>query len=65
VRGAFDAMIAGKLNVTVECNPLLGSQFFETALKLANGAPVEKWVKSKEDIYRQDTAAQELPKRKY
>jgi simple sugar transport system substrate-binding protein len=65
VRGAFEAMIAGKLNVTVECNPLLGPQFFETALKLANGAPVEKWVRSKEDIYRQDTAAQELPKRKY
>jgi galactofuranose transport system substrate-binding protein len=65
VRAAFEAMIAGKLNVTVECNPLLGPQFFETALKLANGAPVEKWVKSQEDIYRQDTAAQELPKRKY
>src|SRR5215213_1976637 len=65
VRGAFEAMIAGKLNVTIECNPLLGPQFFETALKLANGAPIEKWVKSKEDIYRQDTAAQELPKRKY
>ena len=65
VRAAFEAMIAGKLNVTVECNPLLGPQFFETALKLANGAPVEKWVKSKEGIYRQDTAAQELPKRKY
>jgi len=64
-RSAFEAMIAGKLNVTVECNPLLGPQFFETALKLANGDPVEKWVKSKEDIYRQDTAAQELPRRKY
>jgi galactofuranose transport system substrate-binding protein len=65
VRAAFEAMIAGKLNVTVECNPLLGPQFFETALKLANGAPVEKWVKSKEGIYRQEIAAQELPKRKY
>jgi ABC-type sugar transport system substrate-binding protein len=64
-RAAFEAMIAGKLNVTIECNPLLGPQFFETALKLANGTPVEKWVKSKEDIYRQDTAAQELPNRKY
>jgi ABC-type sugar transport system substrate-binding protein len=64
-RAAFEAMITGKLNVTVECNPLLGPQFFETALKLANGTPVEKWVKSKENIYRQDTAAQELPKRKY
>lgn len=65
VRAAFEAMIAGKLNTTIECNPLLGPQFFETALKLANGEPVEKWVKSKEDIYRQATAAQELPKRSY
>ena len=65
VRAAFEAMIAGKLNVTIECNPLLGPQFFETALKLANGAAVEKWVKSDEDIFRQDTAAQQLPKRQY
>jgi simple sugar transport system substrate-binding protein len=65
VRAAFEAMVAGKLNVTIECNPLLGPPFFETALKLANGAPIEKWVKSKEYIYRQDTAAQELPTRQY
>jgi galactofuranose transport system substrate-binding protein len=65
VRGAFEAMIAGKLNVTVECNPLLGPQLFETALKLANGEPIEKWVKSQEGIFRQDTAAEELPKRQY
>ncbi len=26
VKGAFEAMMAGKLNVTVECNPLLGPQ---------------------------------------
>src|SRR5262245_14101897 len=65
VRGAVEAMIAGKLNVTVECNPLLGPQLFETALKLANGEPIEKWVKSKEGAYRQDTAAEELPKRQY
>jgi galactofuranose transport system substrate-binding protein len=65
VRGAFEAMIAGKLNATVECNPLLGPQFFEAALKLVNGEPVEKWVKSNEGVYRQDTAAQDLPGRKY
>lgn len=65
VRGAFEAMIAGKLNVTVECNPLLGPQFFETALKIANGEPVEKWVKSKEGVYRQEVAVSELPNRKY
>ena len=65
VRGAFEAMVAGKLNVTVECNPLLGPQFFETALKLANGEAIDKWVKSKEGIYRQDTAKEALPKRAY
>jgi simple sugar transport system substrate-binding protein len=65
VRGAFEAMIAGKLNVTVECNPLLGPQFFDAALKLANGEAVDKWVKSKEGIYRQDTAQQDLAKRVY
>jgi simple sugar transport system substrate-binding protein len=65
VRGAFEAMVEGKLNVTVECNPLLGPQFYEVALKLANGETVEPWVKSNEGIYRQDTAAQDLPTRKY
>ncbi len=65
VRAAFEAMVAGKLNATVECNPLLGPQFFATALKLANGQPVDKWVKSQEGVYRQETAAQDLPSRKY
>lgn len=65
VKGAFEAMVAGTLNVTVECNPVLGPQFFEVALKLANGQTVEKWVKSNEGIYRQETAAQDLPNRKY
>lgn len=65
VQAAFEAMIAGKLNATVECNPLLGPQFFETALRLANNLPTSKHVLSKGDVYRQDTAAQELPNRKY
>ena len=29
VKGAFEAMKDGKLNVTVECNPLLGPQLFD------------------------------------
>lgn len=65
VRGAFEAMIAGKLNTTIECNPLLGPQFFETALKIVNGESVDKWVKSNESVYRQDVAPKELPNRKY
>jgi galactofuranose transport system substrate-binding protein len=65
VRGAFQAMIDGKLNGTIECNPLLGPQFYELALKVVNGEQVPKWVPSKEGVFLPDTAAQELPDRKY
>jgi simple sugar transport system substrate-binding protein len=64
-RGAFEAMIAGKLNATVECNPLLGPQFLELALKVVNGEPVPKWVRSKEDVFFPDNAKEILPTRQY
>jgi galactofuranose transport system substrate-binding protein len=64
-RGAFEAMIAGKLNATVECNPLLGPQFFDLALKVVNGEVVPKRVPSIESIFFPDDAAQVLPTRKY
>ena len=64
-RGAFEAMIAGKLNATVECNPLLGPQFFELALKVVNGQPIPKWVPSIEGIFFPEDASEILPTRKY
>jgi simple sugar transport system substrate-binding protein len=64
-RGAFEAMIDGKLNATVECNPLLGPQFFELALKVVNGQPIPKWVPSIEGIFFPDDANEILPTRKY
>lgn len=63
--GAFEAMIAGELNATVECNPLLGPQFFDLALKVVNGESVPKWVPSKESIFFPDNAQEILPTRKY
>ncbi len=63
--GAFEAMIAGKLNATVECNPLLGPQFFELALQVVNGESVPKWVPSNESIFFQETAKEILPTRKW
>ncbi len=63
--GAFEAMIAGKLNATIECNPLLGPQFFDLALKVINGEAVPKWVPSNEGIFLPDNAAEVLPSRKY
>jgi simple sugar transport system substrate-binding protein len=64
-RGAFEAMIAGKLNATVECNPLLGPQFFELALKVVNGEPIPKWVPSIETVFFPEDASEILPTRKY
>ena len=64
-RGAFEAMMAGKLNATVECNPLLGPQFFELALKVVNGQPVPKWVPSIETVFFPEDAIEVLPTRKY
>lgn len=64
-RGAFEAMIAGKLNATVECNPLLGPQFFDLALKVVNGQPIPKWVPSIESIFFPEDADEILPTRKY
>ena len=64
-RGAFEAMIAGKLNATVECNPLLGPQFFDLALKVVNGQPFPRWVPSIESTFFPEDASQILPTRKY
>jgi ABC-type sugar transport system substrate-binding protein len=65
IRAAFEAMIAGKLNGTIECNPLLGPDFFELALKVVNGEPVPKWVYSKESIFLPENAKDILPTRRY
>jgi len=64
-RGAFEAMIAGKLNATVECNPLLGPQFFKLALQVVNGETIPKWVPSIESIFFPEDALKVLPNRTY
>ena len=65
IRDAFQAMIDGKINATVECNPLLGRTFFEIALKVVNGEYVPQWIPSQESIFFPDNAAEILPTRKY
>lgn len=65
IRDAFQAMIDGKLNATIECNPLLGPQFFDLALKVVNGESVPKWIPSEESIFFPEDAEELLPMRKY
>lgn len=64
-RSAFEAMLNGTLNATVECNPLLGPQFFELALKVINGEDVPKWVPSYESVFFPEDAEDVLPGRGY
>jgi ABC-type sugar transport system substrate-binding protein len=65
VRGAFEAMKAGKLNVTVECNPLLGPQLMQLAKDVVAKKPVEKRITVNEGVFPAEVAAKELPNRKY
>jgi len=65
VRGAFVAMVTGKLNCTVECNPMIGSQLFDIIKKVAAGQPVPKRIAVEEGVFDQSTAAAALPTRKY
>jgi galactofuranose transport system substrate-binding protein len=65
VRGAFEAMKAGKLNATVECNPLLGAQLAQLIKDVHAGKQVPRRVVVEEGVFTQDQAAAELPNRKY
>jgi ABC-type sugar transport system substrate-binding protein len=65
VKGAFEAMIAGKLNVTVECSPLLGPQLMQIARDVVAGKQVPKRITTVESVFPADVAAKEFPNRKY
>src|SRR5215207_5361973 len=51
VRGAFEAMKDGKLNATVECNPLLGPQLAQLIQDVHAGRPVPKRVVVEEGVF--------------
>jgi len=65
VKGAFEAMMAGKLNVSVECSPLLGPQLMAAVKDLKAGKTLPKRIVTKEGIFPMEVAAKEFPNRKY
>ncbi|WP_280154171.1 ABC transporter substrate-binding protein [Piscinibacter sp. XHJ-5] len=65
VKGAFEAMMAGKLNVSVECSPLLGPQLMAAVKDLQAGKPLPKRIVTEETIFPMEVASKEFPKRKY
>src|SRR5690349_13051611 len=65
VKGAFEAMMAGKLNVSVECSPLLGPQLMQAVKDLKAGKTLPRRIVTQEGIFPMETAAKEFPSRKY
>ncbi len=65
VKGAFEAMVAGKLNSTVECNPLLGPAAFDAIEQAVAGKTLPKKSIVKDEIFDQSVAAKVMPTRKY
>ncbi|MFJ4775669.1 substrate-binding domain-containing protein [Streptomyces sp. NPDC088762] len=65
IKDAFVAMTEGKINVVVECNPLLGDQLMDLAKKVVAGESVPPRVETQEGVFPQDKAAAALPSRNY
>ena len=65
VRGAFEAMIRGELDATVECNPLLGPAAFDAVEKLVRGEKLPKKTVVKDRLFEKATAAEAIKTREY
>ena len=58
---AVQAVIDGKINAVVECNPRFGPKAFETMAKYAAGEKIEPRITNADNFYDSSNAAAELP----
>jgi simple sugar transport system substrate-binding protein len=65
VKGAFEAMVKGTLNCTVECSPLLGPLAFDAVEKALAGAELPKKTIVDDKVYDRSVAADVIDSRKY
>jgi ABC-type sugar transport system substrate-binding protein len=65
VKGAFEAMVAGEMNCSVECSPLLGPQAVQAVTDLRAGKKLPPRIWTIEGIFDQTNAAAALPSRQY
>lgn len=62
---AFKAMLAGKLNCTVECTPLLGPQLMQAVKSLMSGRQLPMRIITSESVFPGETARRDHLNRKY
>lgn len=65
VKDAFTAMVDGKLNASVECNPLLGPMAFDAVEKAVAGQTLPKRTVVEDKIYDTTNAKDVIASRKY
>ncbi|MFD9627242.1 ABC transporter substrate-binding protein [Peribacillus muralis] len=66
IKDIFKAVIAGKANIIIECNPLLGPQLAQAAKDLKAGKEIERWIKTDEEVFvGKDAAEKALSSRQY
>jgi hypothetical protein len=58
-------MVAGEMNASIECSPLLGPQAVQAVRDLRDGKTLPGRIWTKEGIYDQTNAAAALPSRVY
>jgi galactofuranose transport system substrate-binding protein len=65
IREAVQAVADGRLNCTVECNPLFGPKVYDTVAKLLAHEPVPKKAFNQDELFDATNAAAALPARQY
>ena len=65
VKSAFEAMVKGELNCTVECNPLLGPMAFDALDRALKGEKLPKKTVVQDKVYDQTTAKEVIASRQY
>jgi simple sugar transport system substrate-binding protein len=65
VKGAFQAMVDGDQNASIECNPLLGPQAVQAINDLRAGKKLPAKIDTIEGVFDQTNAAAALPTRQY
>lgn len=64
-RKALEKLVAGEINCVVECNPLIGPHLMQAVQEIMEGRSLPKRIVPAETVFTKQTAADELPDRKY
>jgi ABC-type sugar transport system substrate-binding protein len=65
LKEAIQAIVDGKLNCTVECNPMFGPPAFDLIEKILAGETVDKKIYNKDQLFDESNAAASVASRQY